>query len=195
MPIPSAHDVELYTLSRGILYIATLDPTTKIPGSFTDLGEVATMDIEPTEEILDHFSRRSKVRVKDKVVTLESGYVLNFTLEEYSLANMALFVRGNYSGLTVSANQNLAGEYALRFVEDNAEGYNKTWDFRRVKIRPNGAMTLLGDEWSQMPFTAEGLDDSTNNPTSPFFDIAFHTTTTTSTTTSTTSSTTSTTTA
>jgi hypothetical protein len=61
----------------------------------------------------------------------------------------------------------------------------------KVEIAPEGAFSLIGDEWMSMGFSGEGLDDSVNHPTSRFFSMRFTDAlaTTTSTTSSTTTST------
>ena len=70
-------------------------------------------------------------------------------------------------------------EFAVKFVSDNPAGPNETWEFWRCKLSPGGAFSLIGDEWSLLSFTAEGLADITNHSTSPYFTVTFETTTTT----------------
>jgi hypothetical protein len=63
-----------------------------------------------------------------------------------------------------------------------------------MTIGPNGSLQLIGDEYLSMTFMGDGLADTANHPSSPYFTINTVTTTTTSTTSSTTSSSTTTTT-
>jgi len=170
----------LYTLGRGIMAIGEWSGATP-PVAYTDVGNCPRMEVEVTEETLAHFSSRSGTRVKDKEVTLETGYTVNFDLDEMSVANLAKFLRGTISGVKnhiILANQNLTAEYAIKFISDNAAGPNEKWEFWRAKLTPGGAFSLIGDEWSLLSFTGEGLADVANHSTSEYFTVTFATTTT-----------------
>jgi hypothetical protein len=132
-----------------------------------------------TEETLDHYSSRSGTRTKDKKVVLETGYNLNFDLDEFSVQNLTMYLKGSVSGNVISANTQLDKEYSVKFVSDNPAGPNETWEFHRCKLTPGGSLNLISDEWSLMSITGEGLADTANNPTSPYFTVTFATTTTT----------------
>jgi len=102
------------------------------------------------------------------------------------LRNSAIknFLKGVLSGENVLyANQNLDQEFALKFVSDNPVGPDQKWEFWRCKLSPDGALSLIGDEWLTLSFTAEGLADTENHASSPHFTVTFATTTTTTTTT------------
>ncbi len=188
MPIASNPSTTLYTLGKGIMSIAEYS-TEDVLGDYSDVGNAPEFSLELSEETLEHYSSRSGAKRKDEEVTLQTGYTVNFILDEFSVANLARFVRGTFTGLQVLANVSLGTKFAIRFISDNPKGPDQTWNFHRMTLKPNGALSLISDEWSSMSFTGEGLDDSTNNPTSPYFTIDFVTTTTTTSTTSTTSTT------
>jgi hypothetical protein len=142
------------------------------------------MEVEVTEETLEHYSSRGGARTKDKTVILETGYNVNFDLDEHSVVNLQMFLKATLSGSNVlQANTALDKEYALHFASDNAAGPNETWRFHRVKLSPGGPLNLIGDEWGSMSFAGEGLSDVSNNPSSPYFTVTRATTTTTTTTT------------
>lgn len=176
---------QLYQLGKGILYIA--DYSDACPSlSWTDLGNSPRFEVEVTEQTLDHFNSRAGARNLDKTVILEVGYNLAFDLDEWSKKNLQLYVKGTLSGNKIKANLALTSEYALKFISDNPEGPNETWEFHRCKISPGGAVGLISDEWGILGYSAKGLSDATCHATSPFFDVTFCTTTTTSSTTTTT---------
>jgi len=186
MPATSP-SVTLYTLGKGILSIGDWSDVTPpvYPGDYVDVGNCPTFDVEVTEEILEHFSSRSGTRVKDKTVILETGFTVTFELDEMSIKNLQMFLKATLQGVNVLlANTVLDKEYGLRFVSDNPAGPNETWEFWRTKLSPNGAFSLIGDDWSLLSFSGEGLADTANHATSPYFNVTFHTTTTTTTTTS-----------
>ena len=178
MATASPHSTTLYTLGRGIVSIKEWTGTTP-PGALDDVGNSPRFECEVTEEKLDHSSSRSGTRVKDKTVVLETGYALNFDLDEFAVENLAMFLKGSVSGNVISANTELDKEYAVSFVGDNPAGPNERWEFHRVTLSPSGSLNLISDEWSLMAFSGEGLADTENNPTSPYFTVTFLTTTTT----------------
>lgn len=179
---------ELYTLGRGILSIGPWSGATPpSAGAYEDVGVCNKLELEVTEEKLEHFSRRTASRIKDKIAVLEAGYNINFTLDEVSVLNLKMLLRAHQSGDgTLRANQSAITEYGVRFVSDNAEGPNATWRFWKVRLGPAGAFGLIADDWQALAFTGEGLADTAFHPSSPFFDVVFTGATTTSTTTSTT---------
>jgi hypothetical protein len=177
------HNVENYTIGKGILYIGTWVGVTPPVSVTQDLGNAPSAEIEPAVERLPHMSSRSGYKTKDKNPIIESTYMVNFELDEMAAKNMALYLMG-----TISGNNEIKGlqaantEYALSFVEDNPAGPNKTHLFHRGTLSPNGPLQLIGDEWLTMSFQFEGLSDVANNPTTPYFTTTYATTTTTTTT-------------
>ena len=165
------HSTDNYTLSRGILHVATWSGGSA--GSYTDMGNCSNLEVEPVVENLPHYSKRASTKEKDKTVVLETGYNLTFDLDELATVNLAKFVMGTISGTTILGLQSVTTEYALKFVETNPEGPDKTWFFHKCKITPNGSLALLGDEWLNMSYAAEGLTDVANNAASPLFTISY----------------------
>lgn len=187
MPVASSPSTALYTLGKGILYIAEwVGETPPNSGDYTDVGNSPKFDVTVTEDTLEHYSSRSGTKVKDKSVIVETGYTLAFQLEEMSVNNLKTFLKATLSGTNVlRANTALTREHALKFVSDNPAGPNEKWEFWRCKLKPGGAFSLIDDKWTTLSFTAEGLADVANHASSPYFDVTFATTTTTTTTTTT----------
>lgn len=178
-----------YTIGKGKLYVADF------PGagaaSWAEMGNCPSIEMEQTIERLPHYSSQSGLKVKDKNPVVQTDYMINFDCDEICAANLKIWLMASISGNTIQAMQDANKEYALKFESDNPIGPNQVWYFWKCNIGPNGSMALIGDEWMTMSYTAEGLADSTNHATSPYFNcIPVTTTTTTTTTTSTTSSTT-----
>jgi len=172
----------LYTLGRGILSIAEWGISA--PGAYRDVGNCSKFECNVTESELEHYSYRTGLKNKDKVVTLETGYDLAFTLDEFSVQNLAMFLKGTLVGQSVvRANTAMDREYAIKFVSDNPVGPNEVWEFWKCKLAPGGALSLIEDKWLEMSFKATGLSDAALHSTSPFFTVTFETTTTTNSTT------------
>lgn len=180
MAIPTSPSTQLYTLGRGVLYIAQWDGDTP-PGEddWEDVGDCQEFTVEVTEEKLEHFTRRSGTRTKDKVVVLESGYDLSFVLNESSVENLKRYLKGTLDGSNIiQAGTALMAEYALKFESDNPAGWNERWEFWKCELSPNGSLSLISDEWRAIPFSGSGLSDSANHSTSPYFNVVLMTTTT-----------------
>lgn len=181
---PTNPSTELYTLGKGVLYIAEWSGGS--PGEYVDVGNVPECNVEVSVEELIHYSSRSGAKAKDKIAIIQRDYKVNFSLEEKSEANLARYLMGTLDGHTIHALTATDKEYAIKHKADNPEGPNDTWEFWKCKIKPNGALGLIGEEWMTLPHVAEGLMDTANHPDSPFFDVTGTTTTSTTTTTTTT---------
>jgi hypothetical protein len=179
------HNVENYTIGKGILYVANF-PGAGVP-SWTEIGNCPSIELEQSIERLPHYSSRSGLRVKDKNPVVQTDYMVNFDCDEIAAENLKIYLMATQTGNTLHGMQDPNKEYALKFVSDNPIGPNQSWYFWKCNIGPNGALSLIGEEWMVMSYSAEGLADSTNHATSPYFDcVPVTTTTTTTTTTSTT---------
>lgn len=165
------HSTENYTISRGILHVATW--AGGVAGAFSDMGNCNSIEIEPVVEKLAHYSKRANTKTKDKTVVLETGYNLTFELDELAAVNLAKFLMGTIDGDNILGMQSVSTEYALKFIENNPEGPNKVWFFHKCTLAPNDSLALLGDEWLAMSFAAEGLADVDTNPTSPLFTVSY----------------------
>lgn len=180
MPLASP-STDLYTLGRGILEIAdwvgTTPPT--YPGDYYDVGNAPTITIRPTVEKLKHQAYRSGFRTVDKEVILEAGYTGTFVLDEISIVNLLMFFQGTRSGNTVRIATANAKEFALRFTGYNPVGEKQRISLWRASITPNGDFSLVGDNWTQLSYSIEGLSDAAHHASSPFGDVEVLTTTTT----------------
>ena len=178
------HSANNYTVGKGILSIAEWSAGSI--GSYVDIGNCPSLEIEPTIERLPHYSSRSGFRIKDKNPVISTDYNLRFDLDEMAATNLAKFLLGNITeNYLIYGLQNTEKEYAVRLVEDNPAGPNKQWDFWKVTLEPGGPMQLIGDgtAWAAMSFAGEGVADTAGHSTSPYFTVTYATTTTTTTTT------------
>lgn len=190
--MPTPHDVDNYTIGKGILSIGAWVGSTP-PVDFTDVGNASSIEVEHVLERLPHYSSRAGLRIKDKNPIIQTDYTVTFVLDEIAISNLLLFTAGTEESGVIHALQVPDAEYALKFVQDNPIGPNRTFWFWKATLTPSGPMALIGEEWMQMSYMAEGLADTTNHESSPYYDITFTTTTTTTTTTSSTTSSTTTT--
>jgi hypothetical protein len=183
--MPHPHSTQNYTISKGILYVAKWSGGSI--GAYQDMGNCPSAEIEPLVERLPHYSSRTGYRMKDANPIISTEYTVRFDLDEMAAQNLSKFLMGTLTGGNViSALQASDQEYALRFVEDNPRGPNKTWDLWKLTLGPAGAMQMVGDgtAYALMSMQGEGLADTAGHPTSPYVTVTYPSTTTTTTTTS-----------
>lgn len=181
--MPNSPNTDNYTEGKGVVSVAAWSGGA--PGSYIDVGNAPSFAFEPAVEKRPHYSSRQGPRLKDKNPVIQVDYTVTFDLDEISAQNINRFVMGTISGNNlIKGLQNTDQEYSVKLVTNNPTGPNYTYEFHRVTLTPNGALQLIGDEWMAMSYSAEGLADTVNNPTSPYFTITGTTTTTTTTTTS-----------
>jgi len=179
------------SIGKGVMYAATYS-TLGALGAYQDLGEMPSIELEIQEETLDYLSNRSGVSEIVKQTTKTKGYSVKFKLDELTIKNLTMYSRGTaignktIHGLTTAG---LAQEYALKFVEDNPEGPNYTWYFHRTKIKSDGSMAVISEDWRGVPLIATGLRDTINNNAYPWYKLEASVTTTTTTSSSTTTTT------
>lgn len=163
------HNTDDYTIGKGILSIATY--TNGVVGTYEDMGNAPSIEVEPSVERLPHYSSRTGYRTKDKNPIIQTDYTLRFDLDEIGAANLTRFLMGTRSGVNIYALQAADAEFALKFVSDNPTGPNKTMYCHRVTIKPAGPMALVSEEWATLSFECEGLSDVVGNPSSPYITV------------------------
>jgi hypothetical protein len=185
MPTPA--NVQNYAIGKGILYIGEWSGNTPPtdPAGYEDMGNVTSIEIEPTVERLPHYSSRSGFRTKDRNPVIQTEYAIRFDADEMAAVNLNHYLLGTRYGADVQALMATDKEYALKFISDNPIGPNQTWRCWKATLMPNGPLQLIGEEYMMMSFAGEGLADVANHSTSPYITVTYVTTTTTTTTTTT----------
>ncbi|MDQ5985870.1 MAG: hypothetical protein CSYNP_01587 [Syntrophus sp. SKADARSKE-3] len=173
---------ENYYIGKGKVSIAPW-PNSAVAPTYTELGNAPKFEYEMTEETKEHFSSQQGTKEQDAEITITTGYALAMTLDEISASNLKMFCRGQQVGDKIYANMDTNRNYAIKFVSDNPTGLNQTIEFHKVKLTPQGAFSLISDDFTTLNFNGKGLSDRANFSTSPFFTTTLSTTTTTTTTT------------
>jgi hypothetical protein len=169
----TTHDVELYEIGGGILYLAPwVAGVAPASQDYYDVGNASNFSFTVTVDKLEHKSFRGGSKSTDKVAILETGYTLKFTLDELSLKNLAVFVEGTIVGSTIHAGMAAGQEFAVKFQGVNATGEAKLYEFWKVQVAPEGDASIIGlDKWKELGFAGTGLLDIENHSSSPLFDI------------------------
>lgn len=79
-----------------------------------------------------------------------------------SLINITYYKRTSGQSLVASAPKEVLG--AIRYLSFNEHGPRTDYYLPLVRITPQGAIELKGDEWQQMRFTANAMKLSANEP-------------------------------
>lgn len=163
----NAHDTDLYTIGKGIVYFDRLD-SSGLPTGMVDIGNAPSFILTPTIEKLKHYTSREQIKKVDKVVNLSIGITAKFTLDEYDIDNLAMALLGEVSGTTLTLLAANQVEGHLRFVGNNACGPNYTINLWYTILQCNSDIPFISDEWALMEFEAEVQDDADNHPLSPY---------------------------
>ena len=83
-----------YFVGKGKLYFDRLTAAGVSTGE-RDLGNAPAVVITPNVEQLEHFSSRTGIRSKDLSVNVQQSATVKFTLDEYTLDNIALAMYGD----------------------------------------------------------------------------------------------------
>lgn len=163
----NAHDTDLYTIGKGILYFDRLDAN-GLPTGMVDLGNAPSVVLTPTVEKLKHFTSREQIKKVDKVVNLSIGITAKFTLDEYDIDNLAMALLGTVVANELRLLRANQVEGHLKFVGNNACGPNYQMDLWYCILQCNADVPFISDEWATMNFEAEVQDDAANHPDTPY---------------------------
>lgn len=75
----------------------------------------------------------------------------------------------SYKKINAISNVSLNGK--VRFVSDNPEGSQYSFQAWKCSLKPNGDTAFIGDNWSQIKFTCEILEDKVHHPEQPYMEI------------------------
>lgn len=125
-------------------------------GSKFHMGNCTRFVFTPTVDKLEHFSRMSSVRTKDKTVTRQVGATVALTLEELTLENLAIFMQGDASTSTIAGMTHTDQEGILELVGSNSVGNQIQWT-GKVTFSPAGDFDMLKEDWAEILLTADVL--------------------------------------
>lgn len=162
-----------YTLGKGKIWIAPYNEALAVTkADFKEMGNCPQVSVTLAEETLEHFSSMGGVKEKDKEVPISLSYTLTINTDEITTENLVLFFQGQaLPNGTIYGLSGSTQEYVIKFISDNSAGNNRTFVFHRVKVKGEGEIALISEEWMSMGLTCTGLSDSVHNPQSRFFSI------------------------
>lgn len=144
-----------YTLGRGEVYFARLNPSTGLLGGERYIGNTPEFNLTAEEEKLEHFSSDRGVRVKDATVTLQVNYTGTISCDNINEENVALFFLGDTQRLTVA--QTTFTAQSIPSVEKGM-----FYQLGMTALNPSGARNVIWPGAGPTAFTLSKVATPTN---------------------------------
>lgn len=149
-----------YYIGKGNVYIKLLGESV-----YTHVGNCPTFEFTAKITQLDHFSSMTGVKVKDFTAVTEISGSLTIVLEEFTARNMGLSLLGLPMGgpspvpdvIDIFSEPVIYG--AVRFIGANDIGPDYTVNFPLVSLKPNKALSLIGNTWGTIDLMGDVLFD------------------------------------
>ncbi len=146
------------TTIKGIYYkTLKLGPITGVVVKFGVTSGVLGTDYAITD------AATGLVRVLPGTI-LTGAVTIDYTPTSYAAATSPQVVSGGAQGVI---------EGRMLFIGDPAAGPKVMVNVWRASISPDGALALIGDDFGTMGLTAAVLDDTTNHPASPLYEVTY----------------------
>jgi hypothetical protein len=149
-----------YYIGRGLVSIKLLGES-----GYTACGNCPTFEFTAKVTQLDHYSSMTGVKVKDFTAVTEISGSLQMVLEEFTARNMGFALLGLPTGgpsptpdtIEIFADPVIYG--AVQFVGANDIGPVWTTTFPLVSLKPNKALSLIGNTWGTIDLLGDVLYD------------------------------------
>lgn len=82
-----------YVLGRGCVYLSFLDDN-GTPRAWREVGNATEFTLEGDSEVLEHFTNKTRQRVKDLELSIENNFSFTAQLDEWMYENLAIFTAG-----------------------------------------------------------------------------------------------------
>jgi hypothetical protein len=163
-PTELSPNVENLQVGKGIISFMKQGAT-----EYRDLGNVNSMIITPEVETLEHFSSRTGIKTRDRLVTLQQKASVKIVMEEMTAQNIALMVYGTVDLAAVDGPMieifgatDVRGK--LKFEGANALGPQMEVILDNVSWTPSGDLQMISDEWNSMEVTGAILPSEEAGP-------------------------------
>jgi hypothetical protein len=129
---------------------------------YRDLGNVTSMVLTPEVETLEHFSSRTGIKTRDRLITIQQKATVKLVMEEITASNLAMMVYGAVDeaavgGPTVEIFGSTETRGKLKFVGENTIGPRVTMILDNINLTPSGDLQMISDEWNNMELTGAVL--------------------------------------
>jgi len=165
-----SHDLGLLRLGKGIVSFDRFDAD-GLPTGLRDLGNVPSMALTPTEEVIEHYTARENIKRLDDIIPVSQKIIGKFTLEEFDRENLRIALFGEVGSYSIHGMTAAVVEGQLELWPTNDQGPKYHFQAWKVRLRPTGDVGLIDDTaLGTMAFEFTCLNDAANHPESPYFD-------------------------
>jgi hypothetical protein len=152
-----------YYIGKGEVYIKLLGES-----KYTACGNCPQFEFQAKVTQLDHYSSMTGVKVKDFTAVTELSGTLTIVLEEFTARNIGFALLGLPTGgpspvpdvIDIFADPVIYG--SVKFVGANDIGPVWTTIFPLVSLKPNKALSLIGNTWGTIDLMGDVLFDQTS---------------------------------
>ncbi len=140
-----------YTLGRGRLYFGRFLPNTFVHNGLLYFGNTPQVNVNVTEETLEHFNSDAGLKKKDLVVTLSQSIAGNFQTDNISADNLSQFFAADRETVVQTSSSaavetisgvTLGAHYPLGVTPARPQGYRPITSITSVV---EGSTTLVND--------------------------------------------------
>jgi hypothetical protein len=167
-----SHDLGLFRLGKGIVKFDRFDEN-GLPTGLRDLGNVPSLTITPTEEVIEHYTSREGTKVLDTIIPVSIKATFKFTLEEFDRENLRMALFGSTGSWAIHGLTSFIVEGLLDFWPTNEQGPKYHLQVWKARLRPTGDIGLIDDTaLGKLDFEFVAQNDAANHPppASPYFD-------------------------
>jgi hypothetical protein len=155
MPAYTSPDVRNLVIGKANVFFKKEGDTER-----RHIGNVPEFAPEPAVETLDHFSSMAGVKKRDRNVVIEQTMTVAFTIEEWTVENLAIALQGatgvdseGQTTIAIGAVSDTRGELTLEMTNDVGPRYNVV--FPSVALRPAGGIGFISEEWASVDLEGE----------------------------------------
>jgi hypothetical protein len=142
-----------YFIGKGTLVF------TPTGGVERDLGNCPTFKVTPEFEKLEHFSSRGGIKELDDEVLVSKSGVVEFTLDEITIENLALALFGDETstddGFEIFAASAKTGELVLTGTNDKGNQMEVT--IAKVSFNPEEGVDFISEEFGVLTMSGKML--------------------------------------
>lgn len=165
-----AHDLALLRLGKGIVKFDRFDDD-GLPTGLRDLGNVPSMVLTPTEEVIEHYTSREGIKRLDDILPVSQKIIGKFTVEEFDRETIRIALFGKTGSWAIHGMTARTIEGRIDFWPTNDQGPKYHFEGWKVRLRPTGDVGLIDDTTQgKMDFEFVCLNDADGHPDSPYFD-------------------------
>jgi hypothetical protein len=162
-----AHNVALYFRGTGVLSFDRFDED-DLPTGLRDLGNAMVFTLGVPIEKKEHKEYRSATPTTDLEITASKKLTGKFTLDEYDVENLRLFLFANTGTFAIAplTSGDIRGQ--LDFVGANDQGIKFHVQLWIIKLFPSGDLGMISDDYGQIPFEFTVEADTVGHANSPY---------------------------